>query len=198
MTRTFIAIELGEEARAALGREVARLRRALPGIRWADPANLHLTLAFLGELDEPRLLGAMAAASTAAAHLAPFTLKLAEYGTFGPHWAPRVVWAGVGGEREALLATEERLRQALAARGFLPDERPFSPHLTLARLPERPAPGDVERLQAALRAGGRARAPFDVEALVVMKSELLREGARYTRLRESRFGAAAGEDEEER
>lgn len=197
MTRTFIAIDLGETARAALGREIGRLRRALPGIRWTNPESLHLTLAFLGELDEPRLLGAMAAASAAAVQVAPFTLELAGFGTFGPQRAPRVVWAGVGGEREALSAAEVRLREALSVRGFLPDERPFSPHLTLARLPERPGPGDVERLRAALREGRHEKAPFRVEALAVMKSELSREGARYSRLRECRFGAKPGEDEEE-
>lgn len=198
MTRTFIAIDLGEEARAALGREIARLRRALPGIRWVNPDNLHLTVAFLGELDDAQVLAVMAAASTAAAATAPFTLELAGLGTFGPHWAPRVVWAGIGGQRQALMATEARVARALEARGFLPDERPYSPHLTLARLPDRPEQGDVERLQAALRAGGREKASFRVEALDVMKSELLREGARYTRLRECRFGATPGDEDEER
>lgn len=197
MTRTFIAIELGEEARAALRREIERLRRALPGVRWVNPDNLHLTVAFLGELDEQQLLAVMAAASTAAAATAPFMLELAGLGTFGPHWAPRVVWAGIGGQRQALLAAEARVARALEARGFLPDERPYSPHLTLARLPDRPEPGDVQRLQAALREGGRGTAAFAVETFAVMKSELLRGGAHYTRLRECRFGAMGDEDAED-
>ena len=201
MTRTFIAVELGEEARAALRAESARLARALPGVRFADAASLHLTLAFLGELDDDRLAAATAATEEAAAGAPPFTLRIAGLGTFGPAWAPRVVWAGVAGEVSALLAVQSRLAAALAAGGFVLDERPFAAHLTLARLKERLDTEALARLTALMQEAGAAKrrrgAALTVEALAVMKSELLRAGAVYTRLRECRFGGGTGTGERE-
>jgi 2'-5' RNA ligase len=192
MTRTFIAVELDEGARAALRAEIARLSRALPGVRFADPAGLHLTLAFLGELDDERLAEATAATKEAVAEARPFTLRIAGLGTFGPAWAPRVVWAGVAGEVPALLAVQSRLAAALAARDFPAEERPFAAHLTLARLKERLDAEALARLVALVREAGAAKrrrgTALPVEALAVMQSELLRSGARYTRLRECRFG----------
>src|SRR5262245_10760455 len=122
MTRIFLAIELGGEAEAALERETARLARALPEVRWAKASNLHLTLAFLGELDATQLAAAMEAAVEVAGGARPFTLRIEGLGTFGPAWAPRVVWAGLAGETQALLAVQRRLAQALEARGFPREE----------------------------------------------------------------------------
>jgi 2'-5' RNA ligase len=192
MTRTFIAIELSDEARAALRAEIARLARALPGVRFVDPASLHLTLAFLGELDNDLLAEAIAATEEAAAEAHPFTLRIDGLGTFGPPYAPRVVWVGVAGKTQALLAVQSRLARALAARSFPPEERPFAAHLTLERLKERLSTEALARLTALVQASSAASrkrgATMHVEALAVMKSELLRSGARYTRLRECRFG----------
>jgi RNA 2',3'-cyclic 3'-phosphodiesterase len=186
MTRTFIALDLSEAARAALRGELRRLTQALPDVRFVDPASLHLTLAFLGELDDETLAAVIALAGEVARHAAPFELALAGLGVFGPPAAPRVVWAGVGGETRPLLALQRRLAAALEAAGFPREQRPFAPHLTLARL-KRPldtaALQRLDRLLASSDSTSGSGAPrWRVADLRVMRSELAAAGARYTAL----------------
>jgi RNA 2',3'-cyclic 3'-phosphodiesterase len=187
-TRTFIAVELNDAMRAALTNSIARLSRALPAVRFTPPEGLHLTLAFLGELDDERLAEATAAACAAAQGVAPFALTLADLGFFGPPRAPRVLWAGVGGDLAGLTALHQRLADQLYARGFPLDARPFAPHLTLARLKAPLDPAALQRLTAVLQSPTSTRATLPVTALSVMKSELLRPAARYTRLKDCPLG----------
>lgn len=192
LTRTFVAVELDEAVRATLERRIARLRSVAPGIRWTDPANLHLTLAFLGELEGERLSAVMEATAAAARLAHPFRLVVGQSGYFGPRWSPRVIWAGVGGETAKLLAAQEALARELEQRGFSRDERPFAPHLTLARLKERLAPETLGALLREIEMPARhtsSRGKMRVERLSVMKSELRRPEARYTHLAE--FALAA-------
>src|SRR5262249_52752857 len=127
MTRTFIAIELGDNVRAALEREILRLARVLPEVRWTTASGLHLTLAFLGELDEAQLAMATEATQEVAAYARRFELQLEGLGSFGPTWAPRVIWAGLAGDTRSLLAVQGKLARALEARGFPREERRFAP-----------------------------------------------------------------------
>ncbi len=186
MTRTFIALDLSEATRVALRGELRRLARALPDVRFVDPANLHLTLAFLGELDDETLAAVIALAGEVARHAAPFELALAGLGVFGLPTAPRVIWVGVGGETRALLALQRRLAAALEAEGFPREQRPFSPHLTLARL-KRPldaaARQRLDNLLASPASTAASQATrWRVADLRVMRSELAATGARYTAL----------------
>jgi 2'-5' RNA ligase len=185
MTRTFVAIELDTAARAYLRGEIERLRRAITGARWVDPDGLHLTLAFLGELDDARLALVAPAVEEAAEGEAPFTLSIGALGTFGPPSAPRVIWAGVGGALRPLGALQQRLAAALTRRGFALDARPYSPHLTLARVPAPLPPAQLSRLAQLIEDAARqtTHAPeIPVAEVSVMKSELARPAARYTRL----------------
>jgi 2'-5' RNA ligase len=189
MTRTFLAVELTDAVRTALEREIARLARAAPHARWVDPDGMHLTLAFLGELDDARLSEATAAAKETAADCHPFTLRLARLGSFGPPHSPRVIWAGVGGDVPRLLALQERLAGALEGRGFPREPRPFAPHLTLARVKVPLPPAEVASLPRLLVAPVMP-AVWPVDAIAVMKSELQRPAARYTRLARVPLGGA--------
>lgn len=194
MTRTFLAIELTEEARAYLGRELQRLRASLPQVSWVDPASLHLTLAFLGELDDERLAQATEASLEAASQHKPFTLGIGALGTFGSPRQPRVIWRGITGNLPRLLALQSTLITALTSRGFPAEERPYSPHLTLARLKTPLSQQDLATLQRLIAASPHpqtGRSPHSasshpeppaipVAQISVMKSELLRTGARYT------------------
>ena len=180
MTRTFIAVELPDNVRTFLTREIARLGRALPSVRWVDPTSLHLTLAFLGELDDDALDAAMTATEEAAIAGTPFTLRTGALGTFGPRHAPRVIWLDVAGETARLLALQEALAQQLELAGFPREQRPFSPHLTLARLKAPLAPEPLARLETLVREPRHEHASWRVDSISVMKSELRRSGAQYT------------------
>ena len=196
VTRTFIALDLSEVARTALRGELRRLARALPDVRFVDPDSLHLTLAFLGELDDDTLAAVIALAGEVARHTAPFELALAGLGVFGPPTALRVIWAGVGGETRSLLALQRRLAAALEAEGFPREQRPFSPHLTLARL-KRPLDAAArQRLDKLLASPASKPASWEarwrVADLRVMRSELAATGARYTALSVAPLTGGAG------
>jgi 2'-5' RNA ligase len=182
-TRTFIAVELPNAARAALQAHIARLGRALPRVRFQSPDSQHLTLAFLGDLDDEHLAAATQSAIAAASTAPPFTLTVAGFGVFGPPYAPRVLWCGVGGDILALLRLQAALADELEAAGFPREERPFTPHLTLARLKQPLDSAALQRLSGIRANPSVAEIPFAVDSLSVMKSELLRPAARYTCLR---------------
>lgn len=182
MTRTFIALDLSEATRGALQREIRRLARALPDVRFVDPDTLHLTLAFLGELDDDALATTITLADEAARPARPFELALSGLGVFGPPAAPRVIWAGVGGETRALHGLQRRLADALEAQGFPRESRPFSPHLTLARLKRPLDEAAYIRLRGLLAAPTPRSTRWPVSELRVMRSELTADGARYTAL----------------
>jgi 2'-5' RNA ligase len=183
MTRTFLAVTLSDAAREALRREISSLEQALPSVRWVNMASLHLTLAFLGDLDDERLAAAHEATQTAAQQGAPFALTLDRLGSFGPPHAPRVIWAGISGEVAALRRVQTTLASELDQRGFPPQEHPdYSPHLTLARVKDRlPAP-ELTALQQRVNTRLAHTATWTVTTLDVMKSELVRPAARYTTL----------------
>lgn len=188
MTRTFLALELPETIKAVLRRRIERLAHALPEVRFVDVAGLHLTLAFLGELDNAHLAAATEAAEEAASAHAPITLRLARLGTFGSARSPRVIWVGLAGEVAQLGALQSTLANALAARGFPREARPFAPHLTLARI-KKPLSDDLLAALARLPGEPAPDAAWQADALSVMKSELLRPAALYTAL--SRWPLAA-------
>lgn len=171
--RTFVALTLPPAARAS----VVDLRRALPpaprGLRWAAASQLHLTLAFLGDVDDEEGLAAVRAASrSAAAAHAPFDADLRGLGAFPHAGRARVVWVGWGAGAGAVTALHATLAHVLARPA---DRRPFSPHVTLARAR---APLDLRSWLASAPAW--ASPTWRVEALDVMTSELTREGAIHT------------------
>ncbi len=115
-TRTFLALGVSAEARRALGRIRASLARALPAVRFADLAGVHLTLTFLGSLDAEQLALATEGAEASAHASSPFDLTLGRPGFFGPAHAPRVLWVGVDGQIDPLRTLQRRLADELAAR----------------------------------------------------------------------------------
>lgn len=182
MTRTFIAVNLSETARAALRRTLRRVGSALPGVRLVNPDDLHLTLAFLGEIDDATLAAVVTLTQEAARETSPFTLNLGKLGIFGPPYAPRVVWAGVGGDLRRLGALQQRLAESLETLGFPRESRPYAPHLTLARIYRPLAATPLAQLTAMLAETPRRPAHWPVSEIRVMRSDLNAKGARYTAL----------------
>lgn len=187
MTRTFIALEMNEAQRRHLAAVIRQMALVLPGIRWVNPAGIHLTLAFLGELTDGQLAGVMHAVENVAHQASSFSYRLSRLGTFGSPRQPRVVWMGIDEPGGALSHLHRMLNRELDRRGFEVDKRPFSPHLTLARIRD-PLPSDeLQQLQTILtgkQEGIVSSTQYKVQYVNVMKSELSREGARYTCLQE--------------
>lgn len=186
MTRTFIALEMNESLQRHLGEVIRQVAQVLPDVRWVDPRGIHLTLAFLGELDDAQLQAAMLAAENAAKQCQSFSFSLNRLGIFGSPRSPRVIWMGIDEPSGGLNRLHSILNQELAQRGFAIDTRPFSPHLTLARIKIPLRAQEQQRLQqllASKQQGIISTEQYPVQHIEVIKSELSRNGAHYTVLK---------------
>lgn len=165
--RAFIALEPPVE----LTEDVVGMARVLSAAvegRFAPRQNHHLTLAFLGEIGEADAQQAMAAMDEACMGAGPIPLRSDGLGKFGRS-TDATLWLGIAPE-PALMELAERLREALRTRGIAFDDKPFRPHLTLARrvkLPEGPLPNLAFPL------------PTEASRITLFKSTLSREGAEY-------------------
>jgi RNA 2',3'-cyclic 3'-phosphodiesterase len=183
--RLFFAIELPARIRSALG---ALRARAADDYRWVDPELMHLTLAFLGEQPPERLPELEAVGAAAAGGARPFRLALGATGSFGGRRAPRVLWVGLGGDLEALAGLQAALAAGLRRGAFPVEDRPFAPHVTLARRRESAGPGPL----VGWPPHPPPPTPFAVDALSLMHSRLGRGGPRYTPLRRFPLRATDG------
>jgi 2'-5' RNA ligase len=143
---------------------------------------VHLTLKFLGETPASSLPEIEGALARAVRGTSPFRLRLGEPGTFGNRRGPRVLWIDVEGDVGPLLQLQAAVERELAVAGFAPEEREFSPHLTLARVPQPPRPGLAERVARALAAVTAPSGEIEVTEVVLMRSRLQPGGAVYSRV----------------
>ncbi|MEA3407774.1 MAG: RNA 2',3'-cyclic phosphodiesterase [Chloroflexota bacterium] len=183
--RTFVAIELTEEALDALGRLQERLKQARGGGagRWVRKEGIHLTLKFLGDVAEERVDEVCEAVRRACEGHASFSVTIAGLGCFPHTRRPRVLWAGVEGEVDTLCALQEAVEREMVALGFPKERHPFTPHLTLARIHREARAEDIRALgQMADKASSEQIGGMRVDAVSVMKSDLRPTGAIYTEL----------------
>jgi 2'-5' RNA ligase len=187
--RLFFAVKLPREIREAAAAHAAELRHQFPGARasWTRPESLHLTLKFLGEVEAIRLDALHHAAAGAAAALAPFPLTVEGAGTFPARGAARVLWLGVRDDAGQLSRLQFRLDKAGVYVGFPRESKPFSPHLTLARLRASMRAETVAALSEAHRRTPFGPHTFQVSGFGLMRSELGRGGSRYTTLQYHSF-----------
>jgi 2'-5' RNA ligase len=171
--RLFFAVELPEDARAALG----RLKPADESrdYRWSDPSLLHITLAFLGEQPEARLEALERLGRRVASSSERGSLRLGQAGQFGSKRTPRVLWVDVSGDVERLHNLQRRLDQALRVEGFPVEERPFKAHITLARRRETARGGAPTGWPSPPRP-----ITFALDQLTLMQSRLSPRGPTYT------------------
>ena len=186
--RVFCAIDLSGKVRASLMRQINRLREAVPHAQasWSREENIHLTLKFLGEIQTSRLINLSNAAARAVADFPPFQITLEETGVFPKHGTPRVLWIGVKDESGKLAEFHTRLEEACAREGFAKEERPFHPHLTIARLRK---PQGARSLAVAHKEMRFEPAYVAVAELLVIRSELSGAGSRYTVISSHRLEA---------
>ena len=136
--RCFVAIELDEGIGRQLGRLQGRLGKELSlaqkAIRWVKPEQIHLTLKFLGEVDDKTVPDICKAVSSAGGEFDPFEFEVGNCGCFGSGGVARVLWVGVTSRDDKLGALAESVDKHLQKMGFAPEHRKFSAHLTLARI----------------------------------------------------------------
>ena len=185
--RCFIAIEID----ATLRRRVASLQRDLSSaslpVRWVRPDRMHLTLKFLGEVEDGRVTEVGRVMAEVARQCTPFDLAVRGAGCFPPSGRRvRVVWVGLENAAGQLQACHALLETALQPLGFAPEGRPFSPHLTLGRVKTPGRPGPLrERIASLTDFDGGVQT---VDQMILFESRLQKFGPEYTVLVRERFG----------
>jgi len=168
MPRLFIAVDLPERIRD----DISSIYEAIPGAKWTEDAQLHLTLRFIGDVSSETAERVQSALKSI--HAPSFTKNLKGVGFFPPRKTPRVLWCGIA-PNEELMRLQNRIERTLvAAAGVNQEDRKFSPHITVARLNNSPA----ERLAAFLSANALFETePFLISEFHLYSSHLRREGA---------------------
>jgi len=183
--RLFIGVELSEAVRTAAAGAISRLEAQVAGVaadfraRWIPPANLHITVWFLGEVaDEPASV--LMEALRPPLRTEAFELELRGCGAFPRSGPPRVLWIGTGEGTSRMVQAYGELTRRLTPLGHAPEERPYSPHLTIARVKD---PGRGARvIRQVLAAETADCGSMTVSALTLFRSRLSPHGAAYESL----------------
>jgi len=177
-TRTFLAVDLGKTVRDRAVALQQRLARVGTEVKWVEPENLHVTLLFLGEVDDRETPRVCRIASDCTASHASFSMSIESVGCFPNPRRPRILWIGVGEGAQPLRAIHDELETPLAALGYRREERRYTPHATLGRVRgDRPTEELARALahEAAWKGGETA-----VREILIMGSELTPRGPMYT------------------
>jgi len=195
--RAFLAIPLPPEIRQALAALQAQLADSRADVKWVEPENLHVTVKFLGEIDDETRRAVESAAGRVASAEPAFALAFGAVGAFPSMSAPRVVWVGLAEGAQAVARIAAGLERAGRAIGWRQEERPFSPHLTIGRVR---SPRRRQQLTQALQRAACPHttpsgvgawippAPWGVTGVTLYQSELSSRGPRYTVLAECPLG----------
>ncbi len=172
--RLFVAIDVPDEIKTSIETDVVDvLRKHISDAKWTRPDGRHLTLKFLGNVDEAHVGELVEVLGPAAARHRPFTAAFSDVGGFPDLKRPRVLWVGVGEGAEAMAELARDVEHELEPLGFASEGRPFRGHFTLARFP-RPMP--IRKLPEVVV----PMHTFDVAEVVLFESKLHPKGARYT------------------
>ena len=182
--RSFIAIELPDELKLGLTQLQDRLKSGRqPWVKWVDPYSIHLTLKFLGNIEVDRIGAITKALEAAVQGVSPFHLEVKDLGVFPNLRRVQVVWVGISGEADKLVKLQQRIESNLTPLGFTAEARPFTPHLTLARLRNQTSLDERQRLGQLISSTKlEAAYSIEVEAINLMRSQLTREGAIYSKI----------------
>lgn len=179
--RAFIAVSLPADLKAKLANLQQAFRHLPVEAAWVKDAGFHITLKFLGEIDPAQVASVSACMIEAAEGCRPFTITLAGVGVFPHESRPRVLWVGIQDDSGQLVRLQRTLDAKLAEIGFQPEDRPFTPHLTLARLKRVVRRGEF--LACVNRHRETTIGAVQVEHLDLLESQLHPAGARYLTVR---------------
>ena len=183
--RTFIAIELPEGVQSALEELKGRLRDSGVRASWVKAGNIHLTLRFLGEIDEGQAGRIIDVLEGACGTVHPFVLHVRGAGAFPNSRRPSVLWVGCDPLDGPLACVQEAAEAAARAVGLAPEGKAFRPHLTVGRVKDWRSAGPVwEGLE---REREFDAGEFEASSVALFKSRLMPGGAVYERLKEIRF-----------
>ena len=192
MIRLFIALETP----AAVKREMTLLRddlaRRARDVRWEAAGKLHCTLRFLGNVERTRLGSIEGEVESAASGIPPLRLTYSGLGFFPDGISPRIIWIGIRESGGDLARLHERVSRGLLGIGFVPEERPFHPHVTLGRVTGGSGRKESRVLIETVETRTFDHPPVIVHAVEIMQSVLRPRGSEYVRLRSIPLTGAVG------
>ena len=180
MIRTFIAIELPEKIIYTISKVQEEIKSYGLKIRWVRPENIHLTLKFLGDIQEADTEKVARAVSESVTGYHPISIAVKGIGVFPGIKRPRVIWLGISKQLDLLTGLQKTLDEKLEAIGFPKEKRPFRGHLTMGRLKDKI---DPKRLNDVLKEFNKFESGYFIaDRIILYKSELKPKGAVYTKL----------------
>ncbi|MEA3358179.1 MAG: RNA 2',3'-cyclic phosphodiesterase [Thermodesulfobacteriota bacterium] len=179
--RSFLAFELAPDIKKQIETISKELRKSNLPVRWVKPENIHLTLIFLGDVEENLIEDIKAKVNEVVREMESFKIRLKGAGVFPGLKRPRVVWVGLGGDIDRLSDLRDNLQSKLNALGFIPERRPFKPHLTLGRFKGR-TKGE-NGLKNILERYYETKSDIScLKEFILFKSDLKPNGAEYTKI----------------
>lgn len=178
--RTFIAVPLSQGIRDRLQSIRIPVARQLQDVKWVEAENQHVTLVFLGEVDNREVpqVCSLAQDAVSLADVTAFSLRVKGIGCFPNIRRPRVIWAGIEQGADELIRVHDALEATLETMGYRREERRYTPHITLGRTK---SDGPLSQLTNWLTESERVDVgEMIVDEIHIMGSELLRSGPHYT------------------
>ncbi len=186
MKRIFTAIDISDQTRTKVADYIEYLRGEFPQVRvgWERAEKLHLTLKFLGDIDESQLENLIEAVENAAKQISNFRLQISETGVFPSKRNARILWLGVRGDAENLQKLNKILEIECEKAGFAKEKRDFKAHLTIARLRE---PHKSKELVQKHLENEFEAVEFETKEITIYESKLLPKGSIYSVILKSKF-----------
>ena len=189
--RSFIAIPLTPDIIDRIEKAQKELRSLRADVKWVRPQSIHLTLKFLGNIEESQISAIAQKIQHVAGGYTSWPIHVKSLGTFPSLRNPRVVWVGIEDTSGQTIMLQGQLEHALSTLGFAQEKRKFSPHLTLGRV--KSSRGKKELVQYLVDEREKTFGKIQVDRVVLFRSELHPSGAIYTVLKEFVFQEAVRE-----
>ena len=190
LLRAFIAVEIPSSLQNKIQESTSGLHQTLGNdlIRWVPPQNIHLTLKFLGDVSASNLDLIKQMLTTEVVQHPCFEMQVEGIGSFPNSRRPRVIWVGLHAPA-ALESLQRGIESASARLGYTPEEKSFSPHLTIGRIKQNLTVLEIQRIRAALEETKTGLlGVVHVDAAHLFKSDLQPAGSVYTRLFSAKCG----------
>lgn len=182
--RVFIAIEITKEIQETLSKLQAELKTAPAGVKWINPKNIHLTLKFLGEVEEHKIPKIMQSLKKVSSNFKPFAIELSAIGGFPTLQSPRIIWVGIEKGKEELKVLAGAIEDALIRLEFPKEARSLSAHLTIGRVKYIK---DKKAFSQKICLTRFSPLPQEVKSIILFKSTLTPKGPIYEKLSEESF-----------
>jgi len=186
LIRSFLAIELPKLILKKIEEVQRDLRSTRADVRWVNPEKIHLTLKFFGNIEESRIDPIFKSIEEPIRNTPPYSIEVKGVGAFPQLRNPRVIWIGLVNGKEILTSFQKQIETQLEKIGFQTENRPFHPHLTLGRM--KSSRGKEEMVERMEKHREEEFGDFQVERVILFKSDLKPSGPVYTLLREMKLG----------